>query len=477
MNDRFEKYKISDEDQKENFEKYLIPDNKNTEFDPSFAEKFAPNVLAGLAQMGHSIINAPSNIGRFAAEHGVINPETANKIPRQQDYDFSSMLGLPGTTSDKVIQGLTKNLPAMLMPGADLGIIGKGIESIPLAGKSISTALSNIIPQASWGAYTSENPYEGMKEFGLGQAAMEALKTPFSVIKGVSELMRPSQFAKNQMNEIKLGHDVAKTQMEEAYKPVMNQYGDTLTSVTPKSYLGLSKKQIKRFTPEVRRSYDEYLAEPSFRNLHELQSQIGKDYARIAGNTNKINQADSLKISRNYVNSKIASFLNRDEKAKQQYNAGRQIGRDIYYPYLSNNELKKISEGVKKSVKPEELSKVLTKSKEKIIYKKDGMPVTAIPEGHPLSNILDQLDTKIKKGKGWQYTIPMVGASLTGGHFFPGIGHIGGASGGALFAKYLEPKMIDYVQNPEIEKALKKYLQIPGQTAVRGAVGYNMSNK
>ncbi len=190
MNDRFEKYKISDNNQIDNFEKYKIPEQSNIEFNPSFAEKLAPNVLAGLAQMGHSIINAPSNIAQFAASHGAINPQTANKIPRQQDYDFSSMLGLPGTTSDKIIQSLAKNAPAMLMPGADLGAIGKGIESIPLAGKSISTALSNIIPQAGWGAYTSENPYEGMKEFGLGQAAMEALKVPFSAIKGVSELMK-----------------------------------------------------------------------------------------------------------------------------------------------------------------------------------------------------------------------------------------------------------------------------------------------
>jgi hypothetical protein len=452
-------------------------ESKQSEFDPSFMSKLAPNILAGMAEMGHSLINAPSNIGRFAASKGFISPETANMIPRQQDYDYSAMLKLPGTTSDKIIQALAKNAPAMLMPEMKLGAIGKGIESIPMAGKSLSGAASRILPQAGWGAYTSENPYEGMKEFGLTQTALEGLKLPVSAAKGISEFMKPTQYAKNQLKEIKQGHDTAHSIVEETYRPVREMYDDFNVTLTPKKYLDFDKTQIKRFTPEVRASYEAFLKEPNFKNLHSLQSQMGRDYARISGNPNLINRADNLKLSRNIVNTKLINFLNRDPEALAQYKKAVDISRDLYYPYISNPTLRKISEGVKRDIKPKELSRALTKSKEKIVYKKEGKPITAIPEGHPLSETLNKLDTKISRGKAAQYAIPTLAASLMGGHFLPGVGHIGGGGAGALFAHYLQPHMIEFIQNPQVAKALKNYLEIPGQTIARGAVGYNIQNK
>jgi hypothetical protein len=143
-------------------------------FNPSFASKLAPNILSGLAQMGHGVLNTPSNIANYAASKGLIKPETAAKVPRQQDYDFSSMLKLPNTTADKIVQGIAQYSPALLSPGANLGRIGAGIEKLPYAGKTLANILSNAIPVSAFGATQSDQPLSA-----AGSAAEASI--PFSI--------------------------------------------------------------------------------------------------------------------------------------------------------------------------------------------------------------------------------------------------------------------------------------------------------
>lgn len=439
--------------------------NMSIPFNPSFTSKLAPNILAGEAELGHSLLNSPSNIAGALNQIPRKNKSLADMlnikpsdIPRQQDYDYSSMLGIPGTNSDKAVQGITRNLPSLLMPELGGGALGR------------------VGSQAAFGGLTSNDPLKGAMEYGGAQGAFEGLTLPFKGIKGIAELMNPVEYTRNEMKNIKLGHDNAKLQMNEDYRPVNEKYDDHLMTISPQKYLGFDKTQVKRFTPEVKLNYEEFLKKPNFKNLHDLQSSMGKDYSRIATNPNKIKTAGNLKLSRDYINNKISSFLKNDPEMLAQYNKGRETARDFYYPYLSNDVLKKISKGVKQDISPRQLSNSLTKSREKIVYEKDGKPITAIPDEHPLTKTLNKLNNRIHLGEAAQYAIPTLTGTLTGGHLSPGIGNLLGGGAGGLIAHYLQPHMIKFIQNPAANKIIKSGLGIPTQAISRGIAGYNMQN-
>jgi len=88
----------------------------------SAAKNLPADVVAGLAEGGHGLLNAPSNLAPILSrlsgtsgllQMGGIDPsQVTNLIPRQKEYDFSAMLGVPNPTlGDKLIQGAAQYLP------------------------------------------------------------------------------------------------------------------------------------------------------------------------------------------------------------------------------------------------------------------------------------------------------------------------------------------------------------------------------
>jgi len=103
-----------------------------------FVQKLPRNVVAGLAEGGHQLLNTPSDFAQFIEQqgqkfgnrinkafslekYGIKQPEEkfsfSKAIPRQQDYNFAEMLGQRGepTFSDKAIQKGSQYLPELLM--------------------------------------------------------------------------------------------------------------------------------------------------------------------------------------------------------------------------------------------------------------------------------------------------------------------------------------------------------------------------
>jgi hypothetical protein len=438
-----------------------LPQNVSQQipFNPGFFEKLAPNILAGSAQLGHSVINAPSNIARFAASKGVINPETAEMVPRQQDYNYSEMLKLPGTPADQIVQSLSKNLPAMVMPAL------RGASFIP-------TALSRIGGQAGFGALTNENPAKGAAEFGGVQAAIEGLSLPFRAVGQIAEFANPLKYAKNTIAKMKSGYDDAVKAQKAAYAPVNAKYGQNWMTANPENYLGFDKNQIKYFTPEIKRLYTDFIEEPTFRNMHELQSQIGKDWARMASNPNKINTAQTLKMARESLNKKIVNYLSHDKQALASYEKGGEITKSLVSPYLSNPILRRIAYGKIKEMEPQKLANAISKATQK--------EIGAIPSTHELNNLFGKLQNRINVGQSIQNALPIgLGAlgAMGGSLVHPALGTLAGAGGGAAAGKYLTPSALNLAQNPAIINLLQNYINPVVQGAGRQAVGYNMSNQ
>ncbi len=175
----------------------------------SAASKFVPNVVAGLAKMGHNVINAPHDITNY------FSPKLAKHIPKQQDYDFAAGLGLPTdeihrngeapTTADKIVQSLAQYAPAFVAPNAALGGAGRAIASIPKAGNYLSRAAEIGAPQAAFGAtQNEEDPLRGAEEGAITGAVSPAIEK-------IINLLRPSQIFRGQLTPEQLMHNLSAT--------------------------------------------------------------------------------------------------------------------------------------------------------------------------------------------------------------------------------------------------------------------------
>ena len=105
----------------------------------------------GLLNMGREFANVPHKLSR-------------GRIPEfsPSDYDFSGALGVENPTpADKLIQFAGQYGPSLAIPGVGLGKAGQALSKIPKAGKFLSKAISESIPQAIYGAIQA--PQDALK--------------------------------------------------------------------------------------------------------------------------------------------------------------------------------------------------------------------------------------------------------------------------------------------------------------------------
>jgi len=129
----------------------------------------------GLMNMGREFANLPNKLS------GGHIPEFS-----PSDFDFSGALGVenPGS-ADKLIQGITQYAPAFALPGANVGKAGQLLSKIPGAGKYLSKALSDAIPQALYGA--AQAPQHNIKAGAEAGATM----APFSILGQIMQGTNP----------------------------------------------------------------------------------------------------------------------------------------------------------------------------------------------------------------------------------------------------------------------------------------------
>lgn len=462
---------------------------KNSQFDPSFLEKLSPNIVSGFATLGHQIVNSPHNISKYISEKGLLSPKIADMIPKQQDYNFSEMMGIPGTTADKIVQGSVEALPYMLAPEADLGILGKGIESIPKAGKFLSKSLSRIIPQSNVGFALSEHPGEGGIQAGLTQAALEGIGLPFKAIGGLAQMAHPTNYANNLAKAISENYKMAKQKASDLFTSVLDRHGDKviypeksriyipgereIANVIQKEgdqfkYTDLPKKTInKYFSPNLKKLHDEFIANPSLNNAHLLQSHLFNEMNKLSKKpsgsfTNNVIQ--TYNYARNVLNGDIQRSLGRTNKdALNMYNQAREITKNHVVPFRSNPVLNKVAKGTVQTIEPQRLNKALNMAIEK----------GAIPKEHYLNEASKKLSDKIAKGKLFQDVGSLATGATLGEMMVPGIG--GGAAGAAM-GKFLSPTALRITQNPILGKTAQN-LSLPADLLKKAIVGYSMNNR
>ena len=101
----------------------------------------------------HGLKDPAIGLLNMAKEFGNVPHKLFPSLPEQPNIDWGKELGVENPTpADKLIQGITQYGPSMAIPGVGLGRAGQAISKIPGAGKFLSKAISEAIPQGLYSA-------------------------------------------------------------------------------------------------------------------------------------------------------------------------------------------------------------------------------------------------------------------------------------------------------------------------------------
>lgn len=377
----------------------------------------------------------------------------------------------PGSYEHPVTRMVASILPTLAAPQlrAGLPLISGPINALSRIGAG---TLGNV-------AYESPNikNKEDLKDItqrsGLMNTALEALTAPFRIPAGFAEIFNPLKYGARKANQIKNEATSMQAITDDMYKPVNQKYNDFPVTVTPKKYMQSAGVNRSDLYPDAKIIYDRFMNEPNFKNLHDLQSKLGKDWARISKSPATEEKAQLFKNLRGSLQDKVQNFLSKDKEALSQYNNASNFAKDNLYPYYATPTLRSIGKG-KLNQKPQVLAKSIQKGIDRTVGKEER---SLIPEGHPLRNHLNDLNKRLNFGHAMEFAIPAATGTALGELTHPGLGGLiggpsalGGAALSKIASKYGAPNMTSFMQNPMVENIFRKtspLLYLGG----RGAIG------
>jgi hypothetical protein len=132
----------------------------------------------GVLNMGREFANLPNKVS------GGYIPELS-----PSEFDFGQALGVENPESaDKLIQFAGQYAPSLAIPGVGLGRAGQALGKIPGAGRFISKAVSESIPQAAYSA--AQAPQHQIKAAGETAATMAPLSMLSELMNSPSKKVR-----------------------------------------------------------------------------------------------------------------------------------------------------------------------------------------------------------------------------------------------------------------------------------------------
>ncbi len=384
---------------------------------PSLLPRIGADALAGLAQFGHGLINAPHNIVNY------FSPSLGAKIPAQQDYNYAQMLGVNAPNlGDKLIQGAAQFAPYMALPG---GALTQG---------------------AAFGATQSQNPVTGaLTGAALGKAgelAPTVISAIPSTVKKLTGAVQPQKQAEQILttlgggatlegNAQSLANDISNAYQQQIkngqaqYQPIFNAFGNNPIYNRVAPIFGISQKGAyenignaarENYTGDLKDLHDAFISNPTLNNAHQLQSQLGAEigsmnYANAKGALDQAgkNTLQTYQKARGALLGDINSYLgSQGLDAVSAYRAATNNWQQNVAPYLADSNLAQIAKGeitnptysqinsIFKSPEPE-INKVVSdigqSANNKILYNELGKTQANLtPE--KLSGVYSQLDRK-----------------------------------------------------------------------------------
>lgn len=369
----------------------------------------------------------------------------------------------PGTFESKSQRFLSSNLLPFLTPGGEFVKGGSALAEISNAilnpvNRIASGTASNIayeLPEIK----SKKELSKKIEESSLLNTALEVIPGSVGAAKGLAEIVNPIKYMKNKADVIKDEASVAKKTMDEKYAPVREKFDDLNLTINPEKYLeqlGIVRSDL---SPGGKIIHDNFINEPTFANLHDLQSKLGSDWAKTASHPSTYEKSELYEIMRGNTNDKIQEILSRDPKSLMQYNDATEFARNTYYPYLSSDTLRTVSrKGSEADISSDVLKEAIKKSSNKVIGKQtisEGAN-EVIPQGHALRQHLNDMENKENMAKLYKAILPPTIGSFGGGL---GIGS-GIAASGALLSPLGNTALSSTIQNPMAEKIAKALLPV-----------------
>lgn len=309
----------------------------------SFLGKLPRNITAGVAQLGHGLINTPHNVA------GLFSEELASHIPYQQEHDYSQEISnifrqnkRPDTLADKLVQGLAQYAPAMALPGANLGKAGEAIGAIPKVGGFLGEAASQAVPQAAFAATQNENPMAGAAEGAIGAGIGTAIGRGLNAI-------RPSKLFRGELSPEELAHNLEISKGTETglgrlvESPTLMRVQE---NILPNVIGSGAEKTMQRNAKLIQDKGQDILnkvhgnIEPEdygyqLQNaLKEATNQATSQKNEMYGQLNKIANEHKLNIGREHFQKEASEILNDIEQSPE---LKEEFGKDLY------NDIKRYS--------------------------------------------------------------------------------------------------------------------------------------
>ncbi len=330
--------------------------------------------------------------------------------------------------------------------GALEGVRGIGRGAQWLGREGLGGITRRLSGSALHGAATNaDDRLAGAKEGAKSGLWGEALGLPFRALGAAAEYVNPARRARQTQEQIATEAEQAHNRMNAEYAPVLAHHGHQQVTRAPTRYLGYTREELNHMTPIARRSYEDFLARPSFTNLHNFQSQLGGEAAKVA--RTDIPSHQTMTMMRNEIlEHHIPGHLGNQSPAHQQYERGRTVGREEYYPYRQGAALTKIAERRKMDYTPKQLSNEITKAIE------SRPPNNRIPEAHPLHEHLATNEGRINRGEAAKHigTIAATGAGLLHSP------QVSALMGGATH--FIAPYLLNAAQNRSVQNLGNNYL-------------------
>jgi hypothetical protein len=388
----------------------------------------APNVPRGALD---KIIGSPAFQGLLGFGDASRNflSNTANLIP---GVNIKPVKSGAGTSYD--IGNIAGDVGTFLAGGETLDAARAASEGLPYIGKLASYLGKEGLPQllgttaggAAAGAI--DNP-ENKTEGALLGGGIGALSKAVPLVSGAIRKFNPEIAMHDTLEGLAQKGAEEKLKSKALYNQVIDKFGDVpvynqeLESIE-KSSNPVSKLKASLFKREaIKPIYDQYLAEPTVRNAHQLQSQLGIFSRSIKGTDWKSGlMKENLNASREELNKAISNSLkNVSPSASNLYQQASEHYLKKVIPYRKlNDALNKLDEPTPKQVLGT-ISKTIKKSFPKNTL--GGVDIPIVPE--EVSKLKDSLSQVIKNKKNAQKFVktakPVVNQAIKYGSLGAGI--------------------------------------------------------
>jgi len=472
-------------------------------------------------------------------------PVASAKFPaRSDDYYQQQLTNIsPDYTPRSVGMATAGGLASVLQP--ELGGL-KALSKLPAAAKGIANYLGRIGTGTGITTALDYNPDQSLKE-NLGQnalanTALETLPYPFKLGKKLFTSLKPDEYAGKIINSLSSGRNLTDSgksiaeDIKNSYSNIKDKFTRRYADIFSNNNVGsdfvydrlhplegiskpgkLEKLEINPAEDlkdsSLREQYENVLKNPTFKNMHYFQSDLGKEKRFLEGNIKNLDDASRRRLNlykkmQSATKEDIHSYLEKaNPDVKKDYLQTTKDYEREMVPYFYKKNLSKIGEGdiknpgVNKIINifkdPEEdINKVVEHMppdfKNKIVhlgigkenynvdseglknalntFTKRGLSEYLTPELKENVNALNKIQNKEELRKGVQ---SLVGGGL--GYLLGNLTHrplieLGGAATGAHYS----PKIMNAIQNTNLfnktGKLLSKSYRPLGQIGIENSL-------